>query len=62
MRRPPGGGDELLEPRLLHSQRSLDVEEDDGTQDVKRERLLRTEPENLKHVMTAVMMSLINRI
>lgn len=41
MRGPPGGGDELLEPRLLHSERGLDIEEDDGPQHVKRSSRLR---------------------
>lgn len=38
---PPGGGDELLKPRLLHPQRSLDVKKDNGAQDVERGPLLR---------------------
>ena len=36
VRWPPGGQDELLQPRLLHPQRSLDVEEDNGAQDIER--------------------------
>lgn len=36
VRGPPGGGDELLKPRLLHPQRGLDVEEHDRTQNIER--------------------------
>ena len=35
-RGPPRGGDQLLQPRLLHPQGGLDVEEDHGAQHVKR--------------------------
>lgn len=33
--RPPGGGDELLQAGLLHTQRALDVEEDGGPEHVE---------------------------
>lgn len=36
---PPGGEDELLEPRLLHPQWCLDVEEDHGAEDIKGGRV-----------------------
>ena len=34
---PPGGGDELLKPRLLHPQRRLDVKEHYGAKYVERD-------------------------